>query len=35
VTYIINEKGIVIGVFNSQLDPIGHINAALKLIRQN
>lgn len=35
VTYIINEESIVIGVFNSQLDPIGHIDAALKLIRQN
>jgi hypothetical protein len=30
-----NEEGIVIGIFNSQLDPIGHIDAALKLIRQN
>jgi peroxiredoxin Q/BCP len=35
VTYIMNEKGIVIGIFNSQLDPIGHIDAALKLIGQN
>lgn len=35
VTYIMNEKGIVIGIFNSQLDPIGHIDAALKLIRHN
>ena len=35
VTYILNEEGMVIGVFNSQLDPVGHINAALKLIRQN
>jgi peroxiredoxin Q/BCP len=35
VTYIIDEKGVVIGIFNSQLDPIGHIDAALKLIRQN
>jgi peroxiredoxin Q/BCP len=33
VTYITNEQGIVIGVFNSQLDPVGHIDAALKLIR--
>lgn len=32
VTYVIDEKGIVIGVFNSQLDPIGHINTALTLI---
>ena len=31
VTYIIDEQGIVIGIFNSQLDPIGHIDAALKL----
>ena len=35
VTYIMNEKGMVIGVFNSQLDPVGHIDTALKLIRQN
>ena len=35
VTYIINEKGIVIGVFNSQLDPIGHIDAALMLFQAN
>jgi peroxiredoxin Q/BCP len=34
VTYVMDEKGIVIGVFNSQLDPIGHIETALKLIRQ-
>ena len=34
VTYIMNEQGTVIGVFNSQLDPVGHIDAALKLIRQ-
>jgi peroxiredoxin Q/BCP len=32
VTYIIDERGVVIGVFNSQLDPIGHIDAAFKLI---
>lgn len=31
VTYIIDEQVIVIGIFNSQLDPIGHIDAALKL----
>jgi peroxiredoxin Q/BCP len=35
VTYILSEEGMVIGVFNSQLDPVGHINAAWKLIRQN
>jgi peroxiredoxin Q/BCP len=33
VTYIFNEKGICIGIFNSQLDPIGHIDAALKLVQ--
>ncbi len=33
VTYIIDEQGSVIGIFNSQLDPIGHIDAALKLIQ--
>lgn len=35
VTYIIDEQGIVIGIFNSQLDPIGHIDAALKLFQAN
>jgi peroxiredoxin Q/BCP len=35
VTYIIDEQGIVIGIFNSQLDPIGHIDAALKLFKAN
>ena len=35
VTYILNEEGMVIGVFNSQLDPVGHIDSALKLISQN
>lgn len=34
VTYIIDEQGSVIGIFNSQLDPIGHIDAALKLIHK-
>ena len=35
VKYIIDEQGIVIGIFNSQLDPIGHIDAALKLFQAN
>lgn len=35
VTYIIDEHGIVIGIFNSQLDPIGHIDAAIKLLQPN
>ena len=34
VTYIFNENGICIGIFNSQLDPIGHIDAALKLVQK-
>jgi len=33
VTYIIDEHGIVIGIFNSQLDPVGHIDAALNLFK--
>lgn len=33
VTYIIDEQGCVIGIFNSQLDPIGHIDAAFNLIQ--
>ena len=35
VTYIIDENGIVIGIFNSQLDPIGHIDAAINLLQPN
>ena len=35
VTYIIDENGILIGIFNSQLDPIGHIDAAIKLLQPN
>lgn len=35
VTYIIDENGIVIGIFNSQLDPIGHIDAAINLLKPN
>jgi peroxiredoxin Q/BCP len=34
VTYVMDEKGVVIGIFNSQLDPIGHIDTALQLIRK-
>lgn len=33
VTYIIDKKGIIQGVFNSQLNPVGHINAALKTVK--
>jgi peroxiredoxin Q/BCP len=35
VTYIFNLKGVCIGIFNSQLDPIGHIDAALKLLHED
>lgn len=34
VTYIIDESGIVQGVFNSQLNPVGHIEAALKIVKR-
>lgn len=35
VTYIFNQKSVCIGIFNSQLDPIGHIDAALKLLYED
>jgi peroxiredoxin Q/BCP len=33
VTYIIDKKGIIQGIFNSQLNPVGHIDAALKTVK--
>jgi len=33
VTYIIDLKGIIQGVYNSQTDPTGHISKALECIR--
>lgn len=32
VTYIIDKKGIIRGIYNSLTDPIGHIEEALKLV---
>lgn len=32
VTYIIDKKGIIKGVYNSQIDPIGHITKAIELV---
>ena len=32
VTYIIDSTGIVRGIFNSQLNPVGHVNEALKVV---
>jgi len=33
VTYIIDKKGIVRGIYNSQTDPIGHIDKALEIVK--
>jgi peroxiredoxin Q/BCP len=33
VTYIINKNGIIEEVFNSQTNPIGHINSALQTLK--
>jgi peroxiredoxin Q/BCP len=32
VTYIIDSTGIIRGIFNSQLNPVGHVNEALKVV---
>ncbi len=34
VTYIIDKKGAVQGVFNSMTDPLGHIKHALETVRE-
>jgi peroxiredoxin Q/BCP len=33
VTYIIDKKGMIRGIYNSQTDPIGHIEKALETVR--
>ena len=33
VSYVINKKGIVSGIYTSMLDPNGHINKALALLK--
>ncbi len=33
VSYVINKKGVVCGIYNSMLDPNGHIDKALALLR--
>ncbi len=33
VTYIIDKKGSIRGIFNSQTDPVGHIKKALEVMR--
>jgi peroxiredoxin Q/BCP len=33
VTYIIDKTGIIRGIHNSQTDPVGHISAALNLVK--
>ena len=34
VTYIIDNMGIIRGIFNSQLNPMGHVQEALKIVGQ-
>lgn len=34
VTYIVDLKGKIAGIFNSQLDPVGHIKKALEVVQQ-
>ena len=33
VTYIVDKSGIIRGIHNSQTDPVGHISAALNLVK--
>ncbi|MEY3425846.1 MAG: hypothetical protein RL679_1204 [Bacteroidota bacterium] len=33
VTYIVDKTGIIRGIHNSQTDPVGHISAALNLVK--
>ncbi len=33
VTYIFDENSTLIGVFNSQLNPLGHVKEALKMVK--
>jgi peroxiredoxin Q/BCP len=32
VTYIVDASGIIRGIFNSQLNPLGHVTEALKIV---
>lgn len=34
VTYIIGLDGIIKGIYNSQINPLGHINSALEMVRK-
>lgn len=34
VTYVIDKSGIVKGVFNSQINSVGHISKAIKLLQK-
>ena len=34
VTYIVDSMGIIRGIFNSQLNPAGHVQEALKIVSQ-
>lgn len=33
VTYIFDENSTLLGVFNSQLNPLGHVQEALKMVK--
>jgi peroxiredoxin Q/BCP len=34
VTYIVDKKGVVRGIYNSLTDPLGHIQQALKKLEE-
>ncbi len=34
VSYVIDKKGIIRGIYDSQLDPLGHVDKALKVLSQ-
>lgn len=34
VSYVIDKKGIIRGIYDSQLDPSGHVDKALKVLSQ-
>jgi peroxiredoxin Q/BCP len=34
VTYVIDKKGIIRGIYNSQTDPAGHIDKALEIVKR-
>lgn len=33
VTYIVDKKGLIRGIYNSQTDPVGHINKSIETVK--